>query len=227
MSKLRIVVATNRTQFWEQFVTYMSQNSVEHEILFVGPAMEHPSVPAHVSFVDVPPHASGAARCWEIGARMAKHELLGLMPDDVLFTSGFLDAVVEEAAKPHHCYDTFTARYMHNGKDSLADQRMWGDPALPLLPLCGFSYADAHYKIGGIDKRFNAVFWDSDLYMHMNQLGGGVTLLYEYMCYEHRIEHDLCNQHAAHDGKVLAELWPGPFGPEMKRTSERQRWEDL
>lgn len=69
-------------------------------MIFVGPAgPEDGSLSVPTRFIEVSDLTVGAARCWEIGARAATGELLGLAPDDVVYTTGFLDAVVAETAE--------------------------------------------------------------------------------------------------------------------------------
>lgn len=116
--KVSMVVATNKSTFWSRFCDALSQNSVETEVIFVGPVGSVcPKLLVQTWFIDVPDRAVGAAKCWEIGARKANGDLLGLATDDVVFTPGFLDAVVAEASKPHNIFDMFSAKYFHNGKD--------------------------------------------------------------------------------------------------------------
>lgn len=226
--KLSIVVATNKATYWARFCDALSKNDAQVEVLFVGPigpGVDGLSVPAR--FIDIPDPGIGAARCWEIGARAATGDLLGLAADDCVYTPGYLDAVVAAASLPHNPFDTFTAKYIHNGNDDSAGQRMRSVQVMPILPIGGFSFTEDHHVIGGIDKRFHGVFWDADLYMHMYQLGGRTTLLEGHTCEEQNTTHNLYQQCSWNDGLVLDALWPAPYHPEMKRASERQRWEDL
>lgn len=222
-----IVVATNRSAFWQRFCDALSKNSVEDlEVIFVGPAGPiDGSLSVPTRFIHIADPAVGAAQCWEIGARAVDGELLGLMADDLVYTSGFLDAVHAAASELHNPYDTFTARYFHNNLDETAGQRMWSVPGMPLLPLGGFSFTEDYHRLGGIDKRFHGVFWDTDLYQHMYELGGRTTLLDQHTCDEQNGSHWLYSQNEIEDGQVLRQLWPVPITPEMKRASARLSWE--
>lgn len=225
--KLSVVVATNRNAFWRGFCDSLANNRAEMEVIFVGPiGIGEPGLPVPSRFIDIPDPTVGAARCWEIGARAASGDLLGLMADDCVLSPGCLDAVVSAASLPHHPCDTFTARYFHNGHDESAGQRMWSIPAMPLLPVGGFGFTEAHHALGGIDKRFHAVFWDADLYMSLHAAGGRTTLLDGHTCHEQHTSHSLYHLNAPHDGEVLMRMWPQPLHPDMQRAEARQPWED-
>jgi hypothetical protein len=236
--KLSIVVATNKATYWARFCEALAKNDAQMEVIFVGPvgsllanllssASGNVSLAVPTRFIDIWDPAVGAARCWEIGARAATGELLGLAPDDCVYSPGFLDAVVAAASLPHNPYDMFTAHYFHNGNDGLSNQHMWSIPEMPLQPVAGFAFTEDHHRIGGIDKRFHGVFWDADLYLHMYQLGGRTTLLGDHICHEQNADHSLYGHNNGADAVVLQSLWPAPVHPGMQRASERQRWEDL
>ncbi len=223
--KLSIVVATNRDAFWRRFCDALVSNAVPLEVLFVGPnGAGEPGLPVPARFIDVPDVTVGAARCWEIGARAATGDLLCLAADDVVYSPGFFDVVAAEASKPHDPHDMFTALYLDNGS-ALPAQTIWCVPGMPLLPVCGVVYTETHHAMGGIDKRFHDVYWDADLYMHLHQLSGRTVMLEGHTCHEQG-GHGLWGRSQGPDGVVLHALWPTPLSAEMKRTSERQRWED-
>ena len=226
--KLSIAVATNRSIYWVRFCEALAKNDTQVEVIFVGPVgvgVTDLAVPAW--FINVPDPAVGAARCWEVGARAATGDLLGLAADDCVYSPGFLDALVKEASKPHHPYDMFSARYHVSGTDNTGQQRMWSMPEMPLVPVGGFAFAGPYHRLGGIDRRFHGVFWDSDLYMHMYQLGGRTTLLADHVCDEQNHEHVLYGANHGADQAVLHELWPAPLSPDMHRASPRERWGEL
>lgn len=223
--KLSLAVATNRDIYWRRFCESLAKNDVEMEVIFVGPVNGGMrDLPGPTRFIDVPDPEIGPARCWEIGARAATGDLLALPPDDVVYSPGFLDAVAAAASQAHNPHDLFTARYIHNGEDSIGSQRMHSVPGLPLLPVGGFTYTEAHHRIGGIDRRFSGVFWDSDLYMHLCTLGGTTTMLGGHTCSEENPAHNLYGRYNGIDGPVLEMLWPSPLVPGMQRTAPRERW---
>lgn len=217
--KLSMVVSTNKTTFWHRFCESLSQNDCEIEVVFVGPVgRDRGKLPVPVRFIDIDVNA---ALCWEIGARSCNCDLLGLAADDCVFTPGYLDAVVREASKAHDRHDMFTARYVHNNVDQLPGQRFLSVQTMPVLPVGGFTYMETHRELGGIDRRFNAVLWDTDLYAHMYQLGGRATLLDDHLCHEvNNISKLFVENHAA-DRQTIESLWPRPYCPEMQRTSAR------
>lgn len=227
--RLSLSVSTARDVYWRRLCESLAGNAVDFEVIFVGPlgaGIERLSVPAR--FIDVPVSVP-PPRCWEIGARAALGELLAFGCDDFVFSPGFLDAVAAEAAKSHHRFDMFTARYIDNGVDSLEHQRIrGGGPDMPLLPLGGFAFTEAHHAIGGIDRRFRYAFWDVDLYMSMCEAGGRTTLIEGHECHEQdNFKHALSERPVRQaDEELLGAMWPHPVHPGMRRALPRERWED-
>ena len=222
--KLSLAVATNRNMYWRRLCESLAQNSVEMEVIFVGPVNGGmKDLPVPVRFIDVPEPDIGPARCWEIGARAATGDLIALPPDDVVYTPGFLDVVADAASMLHNPHDMFTARYVHNGNDSTGAMRMHSAPEMPLVPIGGFAYTATHHRIGGIDRRFTGVYWDSDLYTDLCMRGGCTTLLDGYTCSEVNPGHELYGRCSGADGPVLAALWP-LLGVGAQRALPRERW---
>lgn len=225
---ISISITTNRSGYWLRFCEAVARNDVELEVIFVGPvaALPKEELPVLTRFIDVPADFCPAL-CWEIGAREARGELLGLSCDDFVFSAGFLDAVAAELSKPHHEMDMVTARYVDNGKDSLHEQHMAGGEDMPLLPLAGFYTTESYHKLGGIDRRFVGALWDVDMYMHRYELGGRTFLLSEHECAEvDNSSHSLCERFKSKDELLLADLWPAPRHPSMKRALPRDSWPD-
>lgn len=220
--KLSIVVATNKAAYWKRLCMALSKNDAEFEVLLVGPVGDGAdNLPVDVKFIDVPETDIGAVQCWEIGARAAQGEVLGMVTDDCVFSPGCLDAVVKAASLKHNAFDMFTAAYVHNEQPQLYAHRMWCQPHMPFLPVGGFTYTETHRYMGGLDSRFFGCFWDCDLYMHQYQLGGRTTLLEGHTYTEQDVSHKLHTAHAPQDGELLKVLWPEPLSPSMCRTSPR------
>lgn len=219
---LSIVVATNKQTYWKRFCEALAKNNAEFEVIFVGPVGDGiNNLPVATKFIDVPEKEIGAVQCWEIGARAAKGELLGLVTDDCVFTPGVLDAVVIAASKCKNRFDMFSARYIHNGEEQLYAHRMWCQADMPFLPIGGFTFTETHHYMSGLDSRFHGCFWDSDLYMHQYQMGGRTTLLNDYSYSEQNEKHDLFTKYASRDGEVLNMLWPAPRVANMQRALAR------
>ena len=220
---ISISVSTNRSKYWSRFCEALALNSVELEVIFVGPvsALPRDPLPVPARFIDVPEEIC-PAQCWEMGARAARGELLGLSCDDFVFSPGFLDAVAVEAGKFSHDMDMISARYVDNGRESLSEQHMASGEDMPLLPLAGFYTTESYHRLGGIDRRFIGTLWDVDLYMHRYSLGGRTVLLEEHSCSElDYSNHSLCSRFKTKDENILAELWPAPRHRGMKRALPR------
>lgn len=224
--KISISVSVNRVDHLDRFCNALAHNSVDLEVIFVGPVKKFIEMPFAVPtrFIDVPGQV-GAAQCWAIGAHEAKGDLLGFASDDVVYSQGFLDDVEKQASLLHQPNDMFTARYFFNNRDQFGEgMRIRGYPYMPTLPVCGFSFTEDHIKLGGIDRRFRAVLWDSDLYMHMYSLGGHVTVLDNHSCDEVNGVNGLFERNAGYDWPVLEKFWPPPISADMKRALPRETW---
>ena len=227
--KISIVVATNRPAMWERFCTALADNVVDFEVIMVGPVLEHiPETPLPVPtrFLNVAADV-GTAKCAEIGARSVSGDLLGFAADDCVYSAGFLDDVVKVAAQKRNLYDMFSARYVfnHNELKNLCGHRLCNLEHMPVLPIGGISYTEDHYMLGGIDKRFDSVLWDSDLYMHMRVLGGHVEMLKAHTYHEMNTANSLFESKSPKDWRVFHSFWPTPLMAGMQRALPRESWE--
>lgn len=231
--KMSMVVATNRFDFLQRFCqsfgrdTLLRKTPEEFEVVFVGPLNGNPAdyqVP--VRFIQ---SNANAALCWEIGARAARGSLLGLAADDCVFSDGYLDNVLvlaEQSLASGRIWDMFTGRYVHNGEDRFAGQRLMSKPNMPLLPVGGFTFTTSHHQLGGVDSRFKAVLWDTELYMNHVQSGGVCHLVGGHVCHEINPVSKLFVDNHIHDKTIIESLWFRGGKPLMTRNSQRQRYSD-
>lgn len=221
--KVTIALSTNRPHYWQRFCENVSHNSVQLELIFVGPSsLENlPRLTIKPKFIST---NALPALCWEIGARAATGDLLCLSGDDFCYEPGFFDHVVAAAKLRRAKYDMFTGRYVHNGKEQAPGQMMLSGKNMPLLPVAGVGYTEDHHKLGGIDKRFQATLWDTDLYQRFFQAGGGTTLLPGHAIQEIGTDSTMFVKFSEIDKVILKQLWFKNGQPTLERSSPIQSY---
>jgi hypothetical protein len=224
MPKISISVSTNKTLYWQRLCESLAQNSIDMEVMFIGPVPEpHKiSLPIPVRFftTDVNP-----ALCWEIGARKATGELLCFLADDCIFSPECLDDAWK-ASRVMGEYDMVTAHYFERNVDKLPNMRMMSNQNMPLLPVCGFLFTASHHKIGGIDRRFQAVLWDVDLYQRFIWAGGKTILLENHVIHELGDESRMWQRNAPHDMPILENIWSSLTDPKTGRVVAVESYTD-
>jgi hypothetical protein len=82
------------------------------------------------------------------------------------------------------------------------------DPNSPQLMVFALMKVSTSKKIGGIDKRFDGIYWDCDRIMRLYELGGN-TRVYDDMHIEELIRtgKSLCSKYFRSDRKILNSFW--------------------
>ncbi len=221
MPKISIITATNRPQHWQRFCDHISKNSIEIENIFVGPInQENIELAVPTRFISTGTHP---ALAWEIGVRKATGDLVCYAADDICFTPGFFDAA---AAANITGFNMVTARFYQDNIDQFGGMRMMSHPSMPLTPVAGVMLKESHLKLGGIDRRFNAVLWDADLYMRFYEAGGRTTLLDGHICREIVHGSTMFVRNYDRDIKIIHDLWFKNGSPQLNRNSPIQPYTD-
>ncbi|MFH1309191.1 MAG: hypothetical protein ABIH85_00765 [Candidatus Omnitrophota bacterium] len=207
--KIGICAPAHRPQYWMEFYKSLVKNDVEFEIVFVGPKAPDYELPKNFHFIKsfVKP-----TQCLEIAYRKSTADLVMNMADDCMFkTSRPLDKLYETYKAYKREDIILSCRYMVNGEDQSDEAARFiaGDMDSPIVPLCGLMSKNFLMTIGGVDRNFIGVMWDSDVAMRVHALGGEVILSDVYL------EEDknknagsfLCNEFWKYDRRVLESLW--------------------
>ncbi len=226
--KVSVPTSTNRPTFWRRFCEALSKNSVELEVIMVGPfddAAKEIKLPIPVRYIQ---SNANPTLAWEIGARQATGDFLSFGADDFCLSPGFLDDAVK-AYQNLTEFDMIAARYYKNNEDLFGGMRLSSIPDMPLTPVHGVVRASAHKSAQGIDRRFHAVLWDADLYMRFYQAGGRTTLLEGHRIDE--IDHNsetgftilddtsLFTRNCVRDHQVLSDMWFVGGRPQLFRNA--------
>lgn len=164
-----------RPKLWMRFYNSLSSNTVPFEVIFVGNKIPEFKLPENCHFIysEVKP-----VQCLEIGSRYATGDLIMNFADDCVFSEHALDNLYKEFNELNDNKVILSCRYVLFGED-IAEKEgyYWFDePKSPIMPLSGLMKKEMWKKLGGIDKRFIAQFWDLDIAMRMYEIGGRVIL---------------------------------------------------
>ena len=153
----------------------LAGNKIPFEMIFVGNKIPQFKLPENCHFIY---SETKPVQCLEIGARYAQGEYIMNFADDVVFSPHALDNLYREFRELNDDKAVLSCRYVLEGKDIAGEcGYYWVDNHnSPLMALSGFMKKEVWERIGGIDKRFVALFWDADIVMRVYEIGGRVVL---------------------------------------------------
>jgi len=202
--KISLYGASNRSHRWLWFYNFLKSNSVEFEVIFVGPYVPKYVPPSNMKFIQT---NVKTAQCWEIGSRHAKGELILPFADDCEFSPGLLDNMYKTYHSQTNKHAMVCAPFHFDGKSiPFAHYHHIGNKKSPRLSICGLFSKESYRKLGGIDKRFTSVQWDTDIGLRFVEVGG-MTILTNGVCNEHSGGSSLHGQYGSRDKDVLNSFW--------------------
>ena len=233
--KISIIAPAHRPQNWMDLYKSIGENDVEFELVFVGPNQPDYRLPNNFRFIRslVKP-----TQCLEIALRNTTADLVMSMADDTMFKeSRPLDRLYETYKNYNNDKIILSCKYMLNGEDR-SDTAYFSyskegtgtyDKSSPVMPLSGLMSRNLMVSMGGIDKNFIAIMWDSDIAMRVHALGGDVILsdvfLEEYL--DKSAGSELCNEFWGHDRGLLESLWTKNGKVLFCRTKPVESFDDL
>ena len=225
--KISIIAPAHRPQNWMDLYKSIGENDVEFELVFVGPNPPDYRLPNNFRFIRsfVKP-----AQCMEIAARNATADLVMNMADDCMFKqSRPLDRLYETYKNYNNDKLILSCRYQLNGEDISEESARIDGVNTPIMPLAGLMSKNLLMSMGGIDKNFIAIMWDSDIAMRVHALGGDV-ILSDVLLEEDKDKSagsELCNEFWEHDRGLLFSLWKKNGKIHLRRTTPVESFDDL
>ena len=175
-----------RTHMWEDLYRSLNKSSISFELILVGPNVPDFSLPKnfHYIYSNVKP-----AQCCEIAANYTTGDLIMNVADDLIFSDNALDEMFNLYEKNASEELIVSNRFTRDGKvyDMEIHRFLSTVPESPLIPLCTLMSKIFWNRIGGIDKRFIAVFWAEDVAMRALEIGGKI-LFADKACVEEVFE---------------------------------------
>jgi len=163
-----------RPWLWKGLYETVSKNNVRFELILVGNRMPKFMLPDNLHFVysEVKP-----AQCVEIACRYATGDIIFFISDDLEFRAGSIDNMYEMFRRINDDKAIVDCRFGRNGVEFTEDQyHYWPDQFdSPRFSVGGMVKAKTWHQLGGIDRRFTALFWDCDIVMRLYEIGGSLV----------------------------------------------------
>ena len=162
-----------RTHRWDDLYNSLTKSSVPFELIIVGDKVPEFSLPKnfHYIYSKVKP-----AQCSEIAARYTTGELIMNIADDVLFSDNALNEMCNLYEK-NASEDLIVSNRLTRGKTIYGDEMyrfLATVPDSPLIPLMSLMSKKFWNSLGGIDRRFTALYWNLDISMRALEVGGKI-----------------------------------------------------
>ena len=195
---------------WKAIDEMLKNSRLSYEIVIVGPVEPVESLPSNVSFYksDVKPN-----QCFHTAAVYSKGETLLQIVDDIEYEDGGIYSMFDEVSKSDNIMAT--CHYHLNGKSQITKNNIAGNDQLlchlPTLPVCGLFTREAYFQHLSLDRRFNGVMGELDLYMRL-RVNGYTTKIVDYYCnesqsYQKQEKTSLCQKYWNHDRPLFVKLW--------------------
>lgn len=195
---------------WMRIHDMLSKSGLSFELVVVGPNDPDFNLPKEIKFYksNVKP-----SQCFHAAASMSEGEALLQIVDDIEYADGGIKAMFESIIEKDNVIST--CQYFQNGHSNLYQQNISGSVLnlcyLPLLPVCGMYRRYVYSEIGGIDKRFDGVMGELDLYMRM-AINGYSTKFVNFVCnentsYQEKESSSLCGKFWNKDRPTFMKLW--------------------
>lgn len=172
-----IIAPAIKIKFWKDLYKTLSRGNNKFHIVFVGHVRPNFILPPNFTYIycDLP-----AAACVEIAYRYVyKHlknaEYIVNIADDLLLSENFAEELVQfylEKKQKHKDELILIGPtcLMNSGEENLMATHDGG----PSLLAPAFTTVEDSKKIGGVDKRFQGIYWDCDRALRVHSMGGKV-----------------------------------------------------
>tara|TARA_B100001146_G_scaffold223705_1_gene239079 strand:+ start:53 stop:913 length:861 start_codon:yes stop_codon:yes gene_type:complete len=169
--KISVVCSGIRVKSWKRFYENLSESKIEFELIIPGNVKPDFKLPSNFHFINtnVKP-----AQCVEIGVRKAKSDLIMILADDIKCSDNFLDTMYESYMLNCAKTDVISCLFMKFGKLWPSElYKFWpGVYGSPVLAMGMMMNKELWTKLGGLDKRFIAIYWDIDIFLRLLENGG-------------------------------------------------------
>ena len=224
-NKTVIVAPAIKVHFWKEIYKALSSGSIPFHIVFVGhiaPSFKLPPNFTHIHCTMNP------AACVEIAFRYAYKNIpdaryIVNISDDLKIESDFLEGLVQFYNKQLKEQDTDLLLIgpicvQVSGEENLMATHENG----PTLLAPAFTTIENSKKIGGVDKNFQAIYWDCDRHLRTQLLGGKVIFARpDEVRPISEIEQNpgLYYRHKNHDRVLLDNIWNYETSPDAPLIS--------
>ena len=176
-NKTAIIAPAIKTKFWKDIYLTLNKGNVDFHLVFVGHVRPNFVLPPNFTHIYC---ELSAAACVEVAYRYVYKNLKDVdyivnIADDSQLSENFVEELVSFYNQQKEKYNTDLllvgpAYLMASGEENLMATHNGG----PSLLGPAFTTIENSKKIGGVDKRFEAIYWDCDRMLRTHALGGKV-----------------------------------------------------
>lgn len=208
---LSAYMSSIRPYRWMSLYERIKKTGLTFEMICVGPHAPDYEVPPEMKYIktDVKP-----SQCFQIAGQSCTGDVMLQIVDDLEYSDGSLEKMYEKVKSGDNIMST--AHYFQDGKNESLSQNISGYPTnptyLPLLPVCGMFPRVAWLEHKGLDKRFNGIMGELDLYMRMC-INGYFTIFVDGIVRENTSHQrqepggGLCGKYWGTDRVTFIKLW--------------------
>ena len=176
-NKTVIVAPAIKTKFWKDLYKSFCKSKVPFHFVFVGHIKPDFSLPENFTYIFC---ELGAAECVEIAYRYTYKNLTDTkyiinIADDIKVPEYFLDNLILFYKKQslEHNNDFLIVSPISNGYFDEENLMAFYEGG-PVLLGPALTTVENSKKIGGLDRRFKAIYWDCDRHLRAHQAGASV-----------------------------------------------------
>jgi hypothetical protein len=210
-----VVASAIRVQEWPLLHDQLARTNVTPFVmLFAGHVSPNEPLPhlRHLFVDETHPPAFSVETAYRAAHGIASVEYILNLTDDAFLPDGLIDFLVARQ-REHAVGDVITGASFsvvpHEAPVPLLFHN--GDPESPALTVFAMMKKSTSLKVGGIDRRFQGLYWDCDRVMRLYELGGHVANFAEVVTSEKpsaSMPHGtLSDRFAAVDRALLNWLW--------------------
>lgn len=172
-----------RAEKWDRLCDSLKSNEIDYEIIIAGSVQPICRLPGNFHFIYTKVKPS---QCAEIAVRYSTGDFVLNIADDEIFSEGFIDNMVYEYENKCTESDMISCKFQRHGL-AYDEQNYKYWPHVensPKMPLNSMMLKKLWDKIGGIDRRFVALFWDLDVALRVLENGGKIIFSENAWCEE-------------------------------------------
>ena len=223
-NKTVVIAPAIKTKFWQGLYKQFCKAKTPFHFVFVGHIQPDFKLPDNFTYIKC---KYNAAECAEIAFRYAyKHvkdaKVILTIADDTLVPNFFLDNLIkfyDEQAKKYN-NEFMLVGPMYNGhldQENLMSLHQGG----PILLGPMLTTIENSKKIGGLDRRFSATYWDCDRHLRAQAQGGVIVFssaieIPPVKEVEYLTQGGLWKKYGSIDRAFLDELWSVKEGGEQE-----------
>ena len=212
--QISLCASACRPEYWETFCNSLKGNTINIEVVFVGPNPPLTDLGPNFKFIKA---TCKPSQCYQIAFNNANGEIIGFTADDVVYdllTEDGLDRVYNFYKKFNNYKNIIAQRPIEDGRDVWYQHYLMGnDRTTPIMAPLGFISNKFLKELGGYDINFISGQGENDLIMRAYGVGGRVERIWNsFANIFHRSTHELdtnakFRKYGTFDRIILEERW--------------------